>query len=260
MFGSNLALPRGGILSYEQALQKFNSIVPIRGRNVDTRPVAQRRNDNFTIRLAPRDQSVIIRLYHTDIITYNVDGTIDLEPYASRLTNDAVSGIFRGAVQPQYTSPVGPVLWARADDGTKRGYYVPDFATLDKDLCLIAGSKPFTRYKIDRKASNQACQESGFNQFALWLRTQVRLGLDPRQGGRWAGQSIGMGVTSCLDEVDRYPDIVRDWSTYANVDTQLAALRLKVQKNYDAVTTEEVPYVSDWQELTSIAASKRRLG
>jgi hypothetical protein len=69
-----------------------------------------------------------------------------------------------------------------------------------------------------------------------------------------------MGVVSSLDEVDRYPDIVRDWSAFTTVDTQLAALRLQVQKYHDTVTTEEVPYVSDWRELTSITASKRRLG
>jgi hypothetical protein len=260
MFGSNLTLPRGGILSYEQALQRHDSIVPIRGRNVEVRPIAQRRNDNFTIRVNQADNSVVIRLYHTDIVTYHKDGTIELDPYASRLTNDAVSGIFRNEVRPNYTSAVGPVLWAKDADGNKRGYYTPDFATLDKGLRLIAGSKPFTKYRIDRKASNQACQESGFNQFSLWLKTQVRLGLDPRQGGRWASQYIDRAAPRCLDEVDRYQDIVRGWSAFTSVDTQLAALRLQVQRYYDAVTTEEVSYVSSWRELTSIATSKRRLG
>ena len=259
MFGSNLTLPRGGILSYEQALQRHDSIVPIRGRNVEVRPIAQRRNDNFTIRVNQADNSVVIRLYHTDIVTYHKDGTIELDPYASRLTNDAVSGIFRNEVRPNYTSAVGPVLWAKDADGNKRGYYTPDFATLDKGLRLIAGSKPFTKYRIDRKASNQACQESGFNQFALWLKTQIRLGLDPRQGGRWSGHNV-YTAARCLDEVDRYPDIVRDWSAFTIVDTQLAALRLQVQKYHDTVTTEEVPYVSDWKELASLAAGKRRLG
>jgi hypothetical protein len=254
MYGSNLALPRGGILSYEQALAKYNSIVPIRGRNVDTRPVAQRRNDNFTIRMDHKDR-VLIRLYATDIVTYNPDGTIELEPYASKLTDDAVRGIFRGAVRPSYACPAGPVLWTGG-----KYYHTPDFAALDKDLNLIAGSQPFTKYKIDRKASADACRTSGFDQFALWLRTQVRIGADPRQGGRWADQYIGMGVTSCLDEVDRYQDIVRDWSAYADVEAQLAALRLKVQKNYGAVTETELPFVEGWKELASVVASKRRLG
>jgi len=253
MYGSNLVLPRGGILSYEQALQKYDSIVPIRGRSVDTRPLAQRRNDNLTIRQTANG-SIAIRLYSTDIITYNVDGTIDLEPYASRLTDDAVRRILRGAVSPYYTCPVGPVLRVGG-----KSYHTPDFATLDKDMNLIAGSQPFTKYKINRKASNQVCQESGFNQFALWLRTQVRIGVDPRQGGRWASQHIAMGVTSCLDEVDLYQDIVRDWSAYANVETQLAALRLRVQKNYGTITEVELPFVEDWRELASIIASKRRL-
>ncbi len=261
MFGSNLQLPRHGILSYEQALQKYHSVTPIRGRKIDIRPVAQRRNDNFTIRLNPKDESVSIRLYHTDIITYHKGGTIDLEPYASRLTDDAVRGIFRGVVQPSYTCPTGPVLWATDADGIRRGYYTPDFASLDKDHRLIAGSQPFTRYRVDRKASREAYQESGFNQFALWLRTQVRLGLDPRQGRwRYSAAQVTDSTVRCLDEVDRYPDLVREWSTLHAVDTQLAAVRLQVQRYYDTITSEEVPYVSSWRELTAIVASNRRLG
>jgi hypothetical protein len=254
MFGSNLALPRGGILSYEQALQKFNSIDPIRGRNVDTRPVAQRRNDNFTIRLSPKDESVIIRLYHTDIITYHKDGTIELEPYASKLTDDAVRGIFRGAVTPMYTNPVGPVLY------TKGKYYrIPGIATLDKDLNLISGSKPFTHYQVDKAKGAAALKQSGYKQFALWLNTQLRLGIDPREESRWQSFYPSTEVIRSLDQPEYYHDIARGMGK-SDVADQLTALRRAVHKYYDTVIETELPFVENWRQLNSIRASQRQWG
>jgi hypothetical protein len=254
MFGANITLPRCGILAYEEAVIKHDSIKLIRGRSTDIRPLGRRSNDNLTIRRL-HDDSIAVRLYHTDIITYRPDGTIELEPYASRLTDDAVRQIFRGSVTPQYTNPAGPVLWVR-----HKGYRIPSCAVLDKDLNLISGSVPFTKYSVDRKLSNEVMRTSGFNQFALWLRTQVRLGIDPRQGDRWAGQYIDRATPRCLDQPSCYGDIVRLWSTYKSVDEQLRNLRLQVQKYYDCITEAELAYVSDWLDLNSVVASQRKYG
>lgn len=252
MYGSYVVLPRGSILSYEQAVARHDSIKPIRGRSVDTRPLGRRSNDNLTIRRL-HDDSIAVRLYSTDIITYRPDGTIELEPYSSKLTDDAVRHILRGGVSAQYTSPVGPVLWVK-----HKGYRIPDFAVLDRDLNLIAGSKPFTKYSVDRKLSNKAMQESGFNQFRLWLLTQLRLGIDPRQGDRWSGQYISDNVVRCLDQPSCYTDIVREWSAHRNVSDQLRSLRLAVQKYYGCVTEVELAYVNDWKELASVQSSHRK--
>lgn len=257
MFGANIQLPRHGILTYDQAVAKHDSIAPIRGRAVDTRPLGNRRNDSLTIRRCPKTDAIAIRLYQTDIITYNTDGTIDLEPYASKLTDEAVTSVFRGKVRTNYTSPVGPVLWTHG-----RGYHIPEFATLDKDFNLIAGAKPFTRYSVDRKAANAACKK-GFNQFKLWVQTQVRLGIDPRSGDGWGLRytyDLGGSVVRSLDEPDRYADIARGMSKYVTIDSHLDAIRSAVLKYHDCIVESEVPYVIGWNELTSIQASKRRWG
>jgi hypothetical protein len=184
MYGSNAIMPRGRILSYEDAVERYDSTKPIRGRSTDIRPLGRRSNDQFTIN-RHNDDSIAVRLYHTDIIIYRPDGTIELEPYSSRLTNDYVRHILSGGVTPNYTSQAGRVLWVK-----HKGYRIPDAAILDKDFNLIAGSEPFTKYSVDRKLSNKAMEESGFNQFSLWLRTQLRLGIDPRQGNKWADQYL----------------------------------------------------------------------
>ena len=257
MFGSNIVLPRGGILSYEQAVSKHDSIAPIRGRSTDTRPLGQRRNDNLTIRKLDNG-SVAIRLYHTDIITYHDDGTIDLEVYSSRLTDETVGAIFRGAVWASYTNPVGPVLWTR-NNGISKGYLVDGCASLDKDLNVIAGTKPFTRYSVNRKKANAACAK-GFDQFKLWVQTQVRLGIDPRQGERWGTVHLSNMALACLDEPDRYADIARGMSTYVTVDAHLDAIRHQVLQYHDCIEETEVAHVTDYKQLTAIQSSKKRWG
>lgn len=255
MYGSNLVLPRGGITTYQQAVDRFNSITPIRGRSTDTRPVAQRRNDNFTIRQLPKDGAIAIRLYHTDIIVYRPDGTIELEPYASRLTDDAVRHILRGAVTPSYTNPIGPVLWVAAE---QKCYRIPDFAVLGPDLTLVAGSKPFTQYSLDKRNGAAALRQSGYKTFALWLKTQLKLGVDPRQGGRWSsgGHYSGEFIRS-LSDPTRYLDLAKDMSGYVHVNRQLASLRTAIHKYAGTVVETEVPYVTNWRELDRIRASQR---
>jgi hypothetical protein len=252
MFGSNLALPRGGILSYEQALAKYNSIDPIRGRNIDVRPVAQRRNDNFTIRLNQADESVIIRLYQTDIITYHKDGTIELEPYGSKLTDDAVRGVLRGVVTPMYTNPVGPVLYTRG-----KYYRIPRVATLDKDFNLVSGSAPFTHYQVDKAKGAAALKQSGYKQFAMWLNTQLRLGIDPREGSYWGNFYPSTEVIRTLDQPEYYHDIARGMPR-TNVDDLLTNLRRAVHKYYDTIIETELPFVENWRHLNSIRASQRQ--
>lgn len=251
MFGSNLVMPRGTLRSYQDAVNKFNSITPIRGRRDDVRPVAQRRNDNFTIRRL-NDDSIAIRLYQTDIITYRPDGTIELEPYSSVLTNDAVQFILRGAVAPQYIHPSGPVLWVN-----RKGYRIPDFAVLSPDLELIAGSAPFTKRSLDRIRGPKVLKTSGYKSFALWIKTQIRLGIDPRQNTDRYGSSHFSNLTiGALDNPDYYPDIARGMSAYCDLDDQLAALRIAVHKYHDTVVEEEVAYVNNWRELEAIRRSQ----
>lgn len=254
MFGSNLVMPRGGITSYEQAVIKHDSIVPIRGRRTDTRPLGRRGNDNLTIRRLNND-AIAIQLYNTDIVVYNTDGTIELEPYSSKLTDDVMSSVFRRTITTQYTNPVGPVLWTKG-----KGYLVRDTAVLDKDLNLISGSSPFTHYSVDRKAANAACRK-GFNQFKLWVMTQVRLGIDPRGDTRYYGHyNLSDSAIACLDEPDRYGAITAGMSKYRSVEDHLQMIRHQVIQYHDAIVETEVPHVTSWSQLSSIQASKRRLG
>lgn len=253
MFGAKPTMPRGGILSYEQAVSKYESIVPIRGRAVDTRPLANRRSDSLIIRRL-NGGSIAIRLYQTDIITYNPDGTIDLEPYSSALTSEAVTAVLRaGRVRAQYTASVGPVLWVRGKGYTTKGVF-----TLDENLNLVAGSVPFTRYHVDRAKAKAARELSGYNQFALWLNTTIRLGVDPR--GR-SESRFGMATAfGMLRDVKYYRELAASMPSWVSAEGALTSLRQQVYRYYDCIVETEVPFVESHAQLQSIAAGRRQWG
>lgn len=254
MFGSNLQLPNS-ITTYAAAVAKFNSIKPIRGRSTDVRPLGNRRNDSLTIRM--EGDSVFVRLYQTDIIGYRSDGTIELEPYASALTNSAVHSILGRKVSPMYTNALGPMLGIGS-----RIYRVPNYAVLDKDFNLIEGSEPIVKYHVDRAKANAAVK-LGFKQFELWVKTQLRLGIDPRgdnKGYVYGSQSSLNNVARFLDDPDRYSDIVRGWPYWVSIEQQLRKLRVAVLKYHDCITETSLPYVVGYSELRSVADSHSRLG
>lgn len=64
------------LFNYEQALHKYDSTLPIRGRKETVKPLGHRRNvDSYWIRKT-EDNSIECMLYKTPVITYCEDGRI----------------------------------------------------------------------------------------------------------------------------------------------------------------------------------------
>ena len=79
---------------YAAALRHHDDIKPI--RNSDTRPIAERRKQHFNIR--KHGESIIVRLYDTDIITYTPDNRVTLNvgghnTVSTRAAIRAVAGV-----------------------------------------------------------------------------------------------------------------------------------------------------------------------
>ena len=83
-FVSKFDAPR--LYNYMDALAHEQEVKPIRGK-AECKPLGKRRNTHVTIRKGA-DESVMCRLYHTDVITYHKDGRIEfrLEGWASQST------------------------------------------------------------------------------------------------------------------------------------------------------------------------------
>lgn len=64
------------VRSYEQAKRHYESVKPLRGRSVDTRPL-ERRNRTQEL-IVKRGDAYALRLYNTDVITWQPDNSMTL--------------------------------------------------------------------------------------------------------------------------------------------------------------------------------------
>ena len=256
------------VSSYIAALSKWESIKPIRGRkDQNTRPLYRRTDDTKTIRKL-NNGSIAFRLHSTDVVTFHVDGTVELWPYASVSTCAFVRSVFgyhnhihahwsdRDYKLPNHVTQV---------EG--RYYHTPSFATLSKDdttsrWSLLAGNEPFEVTTLDKTLTKEALKDTGYNQFKLWLNTQIRLGLDPRKGDswrafpyEWSHREVSQYLTA---GPEGWNELVRRMSKRCHVNRDLEVLRRAVYKYAGAGTTTEVPYFEDYNDMANTFASTRK--
>ena len=98
--------------NYAAALAYHDSITPI--RNSNCRPMAERRKQHFNIR--KHGDSIIVRLYSTDLVTYTPDNKITLN-MGGRNTNTmstraAIHAVTRTQITQQHSR-----TWVRDHDG-----------------------------------------------------------------------------------------------------------------------------------------------
>ena len=96
------------LLSYDAARAHHDSIKPIRGRDPEVRPLADRRRTWFNIRVEAAaeigEEDVVIRLYRTDIVRYRHNGEIVVcfEGWDTVTTRSALSAILGLYLLRQY--------------------------------------------------------------------------------------------------------------------------------------------------------------
>jgi len=98
--------------NYAAALAHHDSITPI--RNSNCRPVAERRKQHFNIR--KHGDSIIVRLYATDLVTYTPDNKITLN-MGGRITNTVSTRAAIYAITNTTISQQHSRTWVRDHDG-----------------------------------------------------------------------------------------------------------------------------------------------
>ena len=254
------------ITDYGKALSKWEGTKPIRGRkDQNTRPLYRRTDDTKTIRKL-NNGSIAFRLHSTDVVTFNKDGTLDLEPYSSVSTCAFVRAVlgYHNHIHAHW-SDRDHSLPNHVTQVDSHYYHTPSFATLskvDNKWSLLAGSEPFEVTTLDKKLTKAALEETGYNQFKVWLTTQIRLGLDPRKGDSWRRGPYDWShrdVSSYLTNGPNYwGEMVRRMSPRCEVSRDLETLRRAVYKYAGAVTTTEVPYFEDYKAMSNAFASTRK--
>lgn len=257
-----------GISSYTSALRKWEGITPVRGRSdQNSRPLYRRSDDSKTVRQLGNG-SIAFRLHSTDVVTFHEGGAVDLKPYSSVTTCAFVRAVLgyhnhihahwsdRDSSLPNHVTQVGGLY-----------YHTPSFASLYKDpdtgkWSMMAGNEPFEVTTLDKTLTKEALKDTGYNDFKLWLNTQIRLGLDPRKGDswrafpyEWSSQNVSQYLTA---GPEGWNELVRRMSKRCHVNRDLEVLRRAVYKYAGAGTTTEVPYFEDYNDMANAFASTRK--
>jgi hypothetical protein len=226
----------------------------------DSRSLFDRYRDNSQIILDTKGQ-ISFRLYDTDVVVFDPDGTVILDPVATQSTRNFVHAILERGVYPLWTDrhANNPDKLTQVGDQV---YHTPGFAALRWDTTgdspewtLVGGAEPMVRPGLDRSKSRQVLAQSGYHEFVAWLKAAITLGVDPRGSGR--GPST-IDVPRLKDPA-YYGNIVENWSGYQHVNDQLEILRRKVYQYYDAVSETEITSVH-YNELPALLAAMRRYG
>jgi hypothetical protein len=147
--------------NHQAALRHHDNITPIRGRSPECRPIAERNKTHFTINKNTHDQTITVRLYNTDIITYYPPDhpthanqiKVNLGGWNSESTRAAIKAVTRVRI-----TSTDNKAWVRDQDG--KYYLVPP-----EGVWLQVGEGYYnhkvlnptypTTHKLNRKAMNE---------------------------------------------------------------------------------------------------------
>lgn len=262
MFGSNRTSPPS-ISSHAEAARIYDSITPVRGRDPNERPLAGRSNWNLTIR-TDSAESFVVKLYRTDVVTFQKDGHILIEPYGSRLTNDVVNDLLWGTGirthwkdtyhTPRYFTEVGGQY-----------YHTPSYVDI-LDGQIVGGAAPVDIPRVDRKALNAALKHYKFNEFKAWLMTLDRLGLyepmrtNVNSWGAWNNKPAADNISECLQAG---PEGWRKLITEHTNNTISAAdvlgyVRDSIRNYEDCIRYETVQSFDSYRDLDNAIKAMRK--
>ena len=185
---------------YEQALAKWQSTKPIRGREPEIRPLGQRRDcDTYSIRKNVWTEAIECVLYNTPVIKFTPDNEVILNfgSWSSSSTCQFISGVLHSVSASRKRNTV--VLSFR--DGTN--------AILEQgeELVLVSGERGWTAkakqtlydYRVNRKEANKV--RKSVSQFRDYLAGIVKLKAEAVAGvyGRDGFSAVNMSYAELME-------------------------------------------------------------
>lgn len=177
------------IHDYAKALEWYNNTPPIRGKGVNAglRPLGHRNRMHFQIHKAD-DESILCRLYDTDVVTFKPDGDIIIKPlgYVTMTTAN-----FIGDVLGTYTFIHDRSLQIKLQQDR---YRIRNQITIRRDEQGLLRAKEVEKFNvmhINRKAKKDALASvKGFEQY---VRNQMKV----RDNGKFEAEE----KTAMLEEL-----------------------------------------------------------
>lgn len=255
------------LTGYTEALALWEKAPKKKGHSdSDWRDPFGRPRDNTVVRKDRRDQ-IRFRLYSTDVVTFCPDNTVVLEPHASSSTNNFVRAVLGGHIWTHWSDRSHPLPDMVTHVGG-RLWHTPGFTTIQYDPFtegwqMLDGNVAFEVPQLDKSAARRLLRDSGFKTFELWLRAQLRLGIDPRSRdlyGRHAADHTGRDVLRALGDMSQYGTIAAKLSAYRTPDDLFREMRLALYKFHGICDTVEVDSFASWSECNSAFAKMRKYG
>lgn len=234
----------------------------------DWRDPFGRPRDNTVVR-KDRHDNIHFRLYSTDVVTVAPDDTVTLEPVATPSTANFVYAVLGGHLVPHWADRQRPCPRMMTEVGGKF-YHTPDYAAVkfDKNTQqwqLLAGDRSVDVPTLNMSLTREARKDSRYDDFALWIKTQLRLGVDPRMGDTWRTKPYDWSTREVSQYLavgpEGWAEMTRRMSRRTHVNADLDALRRAVYKWAGYCLDEtEVPYFNSYGEMTAAFSRMRKYG
>ena len=150
MYGHNRNSGIRSIMRYEEALHRLTNTKPIAGKGVNAGviPLGHRNRPNFQLRMR-QDESIACRLWRTDVVVFDKNGTITIDPNGSSTISTAafISEVLRvGATQSDNRLVVYVNNGHYQADGLKLRPYAMGYEVVECKQDVVHG--------LDRKQMN----------------------------------------------------------------------------------------------------------
>jgi len=186
------------IYSYEQALKKWQSTKPIRGREPEIRPLGERRDcDRYSIRKNVWTDVIELVLYKTPVVKFTPDNEVILNfgPWSSSSTCQFISGVLASVRTHRQNGAV--VLEFK--DGSKAMLGQHEELTLVKDAhgnWALKDKQTLYDYRVNRKEANNV--RKLVSQFHDYMSGMIKLRAEKVEGV-WGREGFSSVVTTYAD-------------------------------------------------------------
>jgi hypothetical protein len=267
-------LPR--LSDYAAARKHWDDVKPVRGYEDSMWKPVGRRDKHGHMRMRKKDDgTIVIRLYHTDVMEYHPDGAMTFKGYNTTSTQQFVDAIAPHDITPAYLHSVGYCLGFTRRDLThlrhyeNKHFYLMDHGSLsierrgDRAEWYPIGEPPqFETVVLDRESTQAALAKyPKYRDFSDFVRAYVAIkGDDDRT--RWQRFSQRYGVPPYEDALKMMQ--AGQWKELVSFNglTGLAPIAyirkaIYMVEGVDTCSSYQ-PYVTGYSGLKSVRASRTR--
>lgn len=213
--------------TYADALEKFNTTKPIRGRTDITAPMYplghRHRVDSFWMQKCPLTQDVDLFLYRTPVVSFKPDGRIVIKSDGWDTSSTACFIMEVTGMQSYiYDHNLCVAIWR---DSKVETYRVPANGTLtfvreNGQFKYVDGAPTALTHKVNRKAINQKRKQ--YKEFKDYVRSMLKL----RNGEFTQQEADDLGIGRFNDELTRINGYTWNYAGFATTAAKVQAWML----------------------------------